>query len=190
MENPWIQIGVWGDSIVHGGCDPVMGGWVNRLRLYLWSRGMGDHVFNLGLGGNNSTDVLNRIEPELRARRVQVDHVMIGVGVNDLLHPTQPMPLEVFAQNLRDIIAIVRTLGKSPHLLSMIPIQKDPEKWVAYNAIMERVAADTGAGWIDLRNCLIASDLPDLVHPDAKGHEKVFQAVKDHLIRVGIIPEE
>ena len=188
MINP--QIGVWGDSIVHGGCDPVLGGWINRLRLYLWGRGLGDHVFNLGLGGNNSTQVRDRIEPELRARSGHVDHAFVSVGVNDLLHPTAPVLPGAFAQNLREIVAIVRAQGKSAHLLSMIPIQKEPEKCAAYNAIIERVATETGAGFIDLRQCLGAADLPDLVHPDGPGHEKMFQAVKAHLIRTGLVPAE
>lgn len=180
-------MGVWGDSIVHGGCDPELGGWVNRLRLHLWARGRGDHVFNLGLGGNNSTHVRERIGAELRARQGHLDHVLVSVGVNDLLHPTAPILPPEFEANLRAIVAEVRAQGKTPHLLSLIPIGKEPAKCVVYNAIIERVAADTAAGFIDLRQCLELSDLPDLVHPDGPGHEKIFQAVKAYFIRAGLL---
>lgn len=190
MSNKWVSLGVWGDSIVHGGCDPEMGGWVNRLRVYMWNRGLGDHVFNLGLGGNNSLDVLNRIEPELRARRGHLDHVLVSVGVNDLLHPTAPVLPEAFAQNLRAIIAVARAQGKAAHLLGMIPILKEPEKCASYNAIIERVAAEEGAGFIDLRASVAPENLPDLVHPDGSGHEKMFQAVKAYLLRTGLAPAE
>lgn len=190
MSNKWVSIGVWGDSIVHGGCDPVLGGWVNRLRLYLWGRGLGDHVFNLGLGGNNSTQVLARIGAELRARVGHLDHVLVSVGVNDLLHPTAPVLPPEFEANLRAIVAEARAQGKPPHLLSMISIQREPEKCAVYNAVIEQVAAETGAGFVDLRHCVDAVDMPDGVHPDGAGHEKMFQTVKAHLIRTGLVPAE
>jgi lysophospholipase L1-like esterase len=81
------QIGVWGDSIVHGGNDAEKGGWVNRLKLDTAGRGWGDHVFGLGLGGDSSRDVLERIEPELRARRQFVDYVLVGEELPDGTHP-------------------------------------------------------------------------------------------------------
>ncbi len=184
MSNKWVSIGIWGDSIVHGGCDPVMGGWVNRLRLYLWNRGLGDHVFNLGLGGNCSIRLLQRIGPELDARIGHIEHAMVSVGVNDLL---LSIPEELFEQNLRAIIQVIQAKGKGAHLLSMIPIQKEREKWLIYNAIIERVAMDTGSGFVDLRDCVDASNLPDLVHPDGFGHERIFQAVRSYLIGAGLV---
>jgi len=190
MANKWVTMGVWGDSIVHGGCDEVMGGWVNRLRVYCWGRGLGDHVFNLGLGGNNSTHVLARIGAELRARAGHLEHVLVSVGVNDLLHPDAPVLPPEFESNLRGIVAEARAQGKTPHLLSLIPINKEPAKCAIYNAVIEHVAKDTGAGFVDLRTCLEAADMPDLVHPHAGGHEKMFQAVKAHFMSTGLIPAE
>ena len=188
MSSKHLQLAIWGDSIVHGGCDPEQGGWVNRLRLHLWNRGLGDHVFNLGLGGNNSSQVLARIGPELLARRGHIDHALVSVGVNDLLHPTAPVVPEAFAQNLRAIVGEIRAQGKTPHLLSMITIGKEPEKCAAYNAIIEQVATATNTGFIDLRQSVPLTDLPDQVHPNAPGHEKMFQTIKAYFEKAGLLP--
>jgi lysophospholipase L1-like esterase len=190
-ERPdWVQIGIWGDSIIHGGRDTVMGGWVTRLKMYCVSRQLGDHIFNLGLGGNNSTEVLNRIAAEIEARTVHIDHVFVSVGVNDITNKNKLTTPEVYEGNLRGIIGIIRSRNKTPHLLTMAPIQRAMDEWRQYNDIILRTVESLGTGLIDLRDCDLGGHTPDGVHPDADGHEKIFQHVKAQLLAQGIIPAE
>jgi len=190
-ERPdWVQIGIWGDSIIHGGRDTVMGGWVTRLKMYCVSRQLGDHIFNLGLGGNNSTEVRNRIDAEIVARTVHIDHAFVSVGVNDITNKSKLTSPEVYEENLQRIIEIIRARGKSPHLLTMTPIQRALEEWHQYNDIIVRTAKTCKAGLIDLRRCDLTEHTADGVHPDAAGHEKIFQDVKAQLLAQGIIPAE
>jgi lysophospholipase L1-like esterase len=185
---PSGQIGVWGDSIVHGGNDAEKGGWVNRLKLDTAARGWGDHVFDLGLGGNNSRDVLDRIEPELQARRQFIDYVLVSVGCNDLTYDIKLTTPAQFQANLEGIAARVQAFDKWLYFMTMLPMSVAPRAaWAERNAIIRNTAAACGVGVLDMSTALDVDELPDGVHPDAAGHEKVFQYVKAFLIREGAL---
>ena len=177
---------MWGDSLVHGGCDAEMGGWVTRLKLYLWRRGLGDHAFNLGLGGNNSTDLVARLRPELEARRNHIDHVMISVGVNDVM--AAGVTPEDYQANLESLLATVRSFGKTAHLLTMTLMLGKVGRSEKFNDVIAQVAAAQNVRLLKMQGCLCKTDLVDYVHPNAAGHEKIFQWVKAYLIREAIIP--
>ena len=191
--NQWVQIGIWGDSIVHGGCDLELGGWVNRLRLYFANRELGDHVFNLGLGGQTSGQVLQRLDSEIEARTGHIDYVMVGVGTNDLLYKLRgEKPPGEFYANLEQICQCIRSRNKKGILLSLTPRQREDcgigEK---LDASIREAAAAYQMGWIDLRTALSAGHLlPDGVHPNAAGHERIFQKVKNYLLEEKIAPAE
>lgn len=186
-----VQLGVWGDSIVHGGNDEEKGGWVTRLKMYMMRRNLGDHVFDLGIGGDSSADVLSRIAAELTPRRNFIDYVLVAVGMNDLAWDLKLATPEQFRRNLEAIVAQVRAFDKRIYFLSITPTGKVSfDKWRTMNEVIRQVATEQGTGFLDLSAALTPADLPDEVHPRAAGHEKLFQAVKNALIRDGIIPPE
>jgi len=163
---------------------------VTRLKMYCVSRQLGDHIFNLGLGGNNSSEVADRIDAEILARTIHIDHAFVSVGVNDITNKSKLTTPEVYEENLKRIIGIIRARGKQPHLLTMTPLQREPEKWLLYNDIIERTSRTLDTGFLDLRRCDLSGMTPDGVHPDAAGHEHIFQKVKSLLLTSGIIPPE
>ena len=63
---------VFGDSIAWGAVDPENGGWVNCLRNYFESKSLrvdqDTDVYNLGISGDNTNDLLARFDVEVRAR--------------------------------------------------------------------------------------------------------------------------
>ena len=60
---------IFGDSITYGACDYEMGGWVNRLRIYFDNNAESKiSVFNLGISGEISEEVLTRFDSEFNAR--------------------------------------------------------------------------------------------------------------------------
>jgi lysophospholipase L1-like esterase len=178
----WLQIGVWGDSLVHGGIDNEAGGWVCRLKLYLMKNNLGDHCFSMGIGGQNSTEVMSRIDKELFWRREHVDHVLISVGLNDLINPNKLTSLNVYADNLRKIILIVRAQNKVAWLLSPTPASRaDQAAWKDMVETNRQVALEEKVKWIDLSNAFPFEDLIDGVHPGPSGHQKIFLTVKKAL---------
>ncbi len=87
------QILVFGDSITDGSAD-TMGGWADRLRQYFWRKNIklapekGYYwLYNLGISGNLTEDVLDRIEVESLARKVHKKEkgvvFVFAIGIND-----------------------------------------------------------------------------------------------------------
>ncbi|HVY54533.1 MAG TPA: GDSL-type esterase/lipase family protein, partial [Thermodesulfobacteriota bacterium] len=84
------QIFTFGDSITYGAIDPE-GGWANRLRRHLDDR-MHDSdgkeffmLYNLGVSGDNTNDLLARFESELKARMDESEEIIVifAIGIND-----------------------------------------------------------------------------------------------------------
>jgi lysophospholipase L1-like esterase len=83
-----LKIVALGDSLVYGFGDPEGGGWVERLRRSWMSPDSAGHiVYNLGVRGDRTQQVAQRLEIEFRHRgelRNRVpDLIILSVGVND-----------------------------------------------------------------------------------------------------------
>ncbi|MBD2596794.1 G-D-S-L family lipolytic protein [Nostoc spongiaeforme FACHB-130] len=83
-----LKIVALGDSIVYGFGDPERGGWVEQLRRWWMLPGGAGHVlYNLGVRGDRTQQVAQRLEVEFRHRgelRNRVpDLIILSVGVND-----------------------------------------------------------------------------------------------------------
>ncbi len=82
-----LRVTAFGDSIIYGYGDPVNGGWVEQLRRQ-WMGNVAGHVlYNLGVRGDTSAHVNQRLEREFLLRgelRNKIPDLMIlSVGVND-----------------------------------------------------------------------------------------------------------
>ena len=70
---------VFGDSIAWGASDSEKGGWVERLKIYMGEHRSGN-VYNLGVSGDTTNDLLERFEQEAKAR--ESDVIIFAVGTN------------------------------------------------------------------------------------------------------------
>ncbi|MBD2387575.1 GDSL-type esterase/lipase family protein [Cylindrospermum sp. FACHB-282] len=83
-----LKIIALGDSLVYGFGDPEKGGWVEQLRRWWMLPDSSGHVlYNLGVRGDRTQQVAQRLEVEFRHRgelRNRVpDLIILSVGVND-----------------------------------------------------------------------------------------------------------
>ncbi len=90
-----LKILALGDSLVYGFGDPEGGGWVERLRRWWMSPDNVGHIlYNLGVRGDRTTQVAQRLEIEFRHRgelRNRVpDLIILSVGVNDSARLRRP----------------------------------------------------------------------------------------------------
>jgi lysophospholipase L1-like esterase len=90
-----LKIIALGDSLVYGFGDPDKGGWVEQLRRWWMSPNSAGHIlYNLGVRGDRTQQVAQRLEVEFRHRgelRNRVpDLIILSVGVNDSARLTRP----------------------------------------------------------------------------------------------------
>jgi lysophospholipase L1-like esterase len=83
-----LKIVALGDSLVYGYGDPEKGGWVEQLRRWwMLPDSVGHVLYNLGIRGDRTQQVSQRLEIEFRHRgeiRHRVpDLIILSVGVND-----------------------------------------------------------------------------------------------------------
>lgn len=84
MDKDTITI-VFGDSLVYGLHDYEFGGWVNRLRIKLNNKDKSNFVFNMGIPGENSSNILLRLEDEIKNRYNEEDNFkfIFCMGIKD-----------------------------------------------------------------------------------------------------------
>lgn len=203
-----------GDSIVYGRMDPVHGGWAGRLRSwYLPQNPEKNAVFNLGVGGENTTELLRRFKSECEIR--EPDLILICIGTNDFRQKGSPKadyetPPKLFQENLGKLFHISKDLSKATVFVGMVPVDEsrtapDPEKayWrfldaqQKYAKITKEVChkhevryIDNITEWFNLGKLHFGFGkrkyiklLDDGVHPNAEGHEFLFLTIKEFLRR-------
>jgi lysophospholipase L1-like esterase len=115
-----MRVLVFGDSIAQGFWDS-QGGWVERLRKHYDSLALADlkknkqpEIFNLGVSGDTTRNLLARIEAETKIRRWPDDPliVVVAIGTNDDLFESdkQYVPPDEFKANLEQIVSILKPL--------------------------------------------------------------------------------
>ena len=204
------NICIWGDSITYGAWD-TEGGWADRLRRFLHDRTISSKfseyfwVYNLGIPGETSRDILARFDGECTPRKPQI--IIFGVGVNDsakrINENDRPscVPIDEFEKNITTLLDKAVVAGAQPIFMSLVYVDDEGaqrfeasdnisfahEEMLAYNAVLERVCAARNVPVIDVLNLLSNEDLIDGLHPNASGNFKIFEAVRDSLTAQGVL---
>jgi lysophospholipase L1-like esterase len=186
-----MRICIFGDSVTYGGY--VKSNWVNLLRWHLEDTLDEDvEVFNLGINGNTSKDILLRLEGEALPRKP--DKLIFAFGINDsgYIYSTN-MPLvneEIFKENINSILQIAKritsditfvglTLGDDS-ILKPLPESSsgksyDRKRANQYNDILKNLVQQQDCTYIELLNTLGPDDFLDGLHPNENGHKKIFE---------------
>ena len=90
-----MKIIALGDSLIYGFGDPEKGGWIEQLRRWWMLPDSPGHVlYNLGVRGDRTQQVAQRLEVEFRhrgeLRNRLPDIIILSVGVNDSARLTRP----------------------------------------------------------------------------------------------------
>lgn len=197
------KICIFGDSITRGGIDKEKGGWANRLRIYIESKDSDIRTYNLGISGDNTYDVIERFDAEAGAREPRI--IIFAIGINDSAFSKSAddnyVPLKNFIKNLEvlknkakkfapQIIFIGLTKVDEEKTLP-IPWHKDfyhkNEDVVTYDQAIKDLCQKNNLLFIPMYDLLDKEDLDDGLHPNSAGHEKMFQRVKEFLIKKKII---
>jgi len=203
---------VFGDSITWGAWDPE-GGWVQRLRRYMEAKDKVEKnytaIYNLGIDGDDSTGVRKRFEPEARTRLFEGAEVtmIFAVGINDSRMDEQTgetkTPVRRFSSNLAVIFARATRMTQKVYCVGLTRVNEKKTRPTMWNAnvsyINDVIKRFDDALKITCRNSCVpyipVSDVFDTekhldddgLHPNAKGHELVYEKVKTALEKAGIL---
>jgi len=104
-------------------------------------------VVNAGIGGHKAPDLLARLEPDVLAHRP--DWVTVNVGINDVWHGPDGVPLEVYTPTLDAIVQRLQEASAQVVLVTPTVIGENPESpenvlLRQYVEAMEGIAARRG----------------------------------------------
>ena len=210
------QILVFGDSIAYGAWDRE-GGWVQRLRRFLEKKMASDQevsyaVYNCGVSGDTTADLLKRFEVECYARyheSVEIYKesfiVFFSIGMNDTQFLNNKASIRIskdeFKNNIKKLIELARKFTSNIIFVGFQPIEESkvsPLPWnrnisykydyvEMYDKIVQSICKETNLPFIDIFNQFSKTDykklLEDGVHPNSEGHKKIFEIVKEFLVK-------
>ena len=197
---------VFGDSIGQGYYDKE-GGWVDRLKrhfleqeiVHKWEQSV--NVFNLSISGDSIKEILSRLENEINPRSWK-EHKTItifAVGVNDseiiLKNKKHLLSIRSFTQNLNKLIKLSKKFSDKIIFIGLTPVDEskvNPIPWniekayinkeiKIYDKIIQDICRNNNLPYIYLFNKLTKKNLFDGAHPNTKGHEIIFETVKNFL---------
>lgn len=137
----------------------------------LWSERLpGIRVANRGVGRDTVRSVLDRVH-----QIPQTGVVFVLVGTNDLRRERDPRRI---AEDYRQLLARLR--GRRVVVQSVISPQGDDTDTL--NNLLEALAYEEGASYLDLRDTLAEFDsyTYDGVHLNGRGYEKWAQEIRAH----------
>ncbi len=186
---------IFGDSTAWGAWDLEKGGWVNRL--WLWLAEQAEHdVYNLSISGGTTKTILARFEHEATIR--EADVLIFQTGGNDSAYEHTEenhlvMP-DAFKTNLEEIISRGKKICSNLIFIGFKNCDESktmPVPWrdiyytnkniQRYNDIMRETCERHGVLFLELFGTLNNEDFTDGLHPNAAGHEKIFQRIKNFL---------
>jgi len=197
-----INICIFGASITWGAYDAEKGGWVERLKIHFFNQEDENYasVYNLAVSGATTDDLLKRFDVECEARRPNI--VVFSIGNNDssLVKSLQSnrMPIEEFRENLEKLSEKARKFTEKIVFVGLSrvdeaktkPVYWNEDAWYVnaeiekYDAIIEKFCREKNLKYISLRGILKDGDWEDGLHPNAKGHEKIFEKIKPEVLSI------
>jgi lysophospholipase L1-like esterase len=178
------------------------------------------NVVNAGVGGNNTADLLARIEQDCLSCQPQLTILM--VGTNDM-NSVKHLPLATYEQNLISIVRKIKAIGSKilimtilpiyePHLLTRHPAKfYEPEgvqgRRKQVNEIIKKIADQHKLHFLDLGHRFEAigkigpnhdsllqneanANKKDGIHPTANGYRFIALSIYDYLVSAKLLKNQ
>ncbi|MFH1838254.1 MAG: SGNH/GDSL hydrolase family protein [Candidatus Kuenenbacteria bacterium] len=203
------RICIFGDSITSDELYLGYDNWVTKLRKYIGKDGK-NSIINLGIVGETTKGLIERIDVESKAR--EPDIIIIKIGENDsrfnnMTEYSVETSITNFENNIHKIINICRKYTQKIIFIGNLPTNESktmPTIWSdteyftnkslkKYDKIIKSVCEKKRIFFLELFDNWIKKDYKKLLdkkdglHPNAKGYEEIFKSVKNFLIKNKII---
>lgn len=197
-----MRVLVFGDSITQGFWG-VEGGWVSNLRKsYDLQKieGRDDDpptIFNLGVSGDSSDDIVTRFENETKARAKEEVVFVIAVGVNDARTKAGVNFSDTnrYKQNLAEILKQAKQYSNKTlfvGLTSCVEERSNPVSWgdtgytnariKDFDNTLREFCEENDASFVEVFDVFTKAEaenelLPDGLHPNDAGHKLIGELV-------------
>jgi lysophospholipase L1-like esterase len=209
-----MNILVFGDSIGAGAFDTRHNGWVSLMAMDQYKKSLASRgkeyndVINISISGNTSIDLWLRVEGDIKSRKGQdgAGVSILAIGTNDaaLIGGENQVTFEIFAENIKKLAGVLKKSSEQFVVLGLPPVYEmlsDPwcfditaiwknEELKKYDAELQRIAKEKELLFIPMQDVLDRNSdqhLPDGLHPNAEGHQLIFERVKGELEKAGIL---
>jgi len=203
-----MEVFIFGDSISRGNWGEE-GGWAHKLKKEIHGRTVREkeysEVYNLGVSGDTSYDLINRFEEEIQ-RRVSDEEVVtvFQIGMKDARIDRESgeneTAKELFRGNIRELVSKADRYSKQSYFLGLTPVdgrEVDPASWndryayrnediKKYDNVIKSVVKRSSARYIPIFDQLHRQTewkemMWEGLHPDSDGHEKIYRIVEDEM---------
>jgi lysophospholipase L1-like esterase len=204
FNNQSLRVLAVGDSLVYGYGDTVGGGWVERLRRQWMAQEDGHVLYNLGVRGDRTHQVAERLEGEFRYRgelRNRVpDVIILSVGVNDSARLRRPNG-RLFTEFETYQLEIENLLDKAQQLcpvyfVGMVPVDEEKMPFIncfyfnhfdqyRYKEVTKKACQSRNIPYLDIfdlwlgrgENYVKSRLINDGLHPNVKGYESLYEDI-------------
>jgi len=202
------KILIFGDSIAWGAFDFEYGGWVERLKTkYLGTYKKEEiGVYNLSISSNDTRGILYSLEKELSIfNKIEPEEYifLFSIGSNDPLYVDTRnnirVPFDEFKNNLKKIIELSKKYTTKIVFTGLLTIDEnktmpwsEDEYWEnkdlkKYNDAIKEVCDNNKLDFIPFWDLLDKNDLQDGLHPNSRGHEKIFNRVNEYFSKTTLL---
>jgi lysophospholipase L1-like esterase len=189
---------VFGDSIAIGYYAYNNLGWVSLLNKEFMEKDL--FFYNRAVSGHTSSDMKKYFETELGV--IGPSLVIIAIGTNDCLKENGQnwVSKKDYTENINFFIDHLQKKNIEVVLVGFPNVDESrplPVSWenvyysnkdvFEYNQILKKISNEKKINFIGTFGLLENEDLEDGLHPNDKGHEKIYEKVKEFLIEKGMI---
>ena len=197
----------FGDSITFGRGEIPNKSWCGRLKDYFEVKGNHNGVYNLGVPGHTSTDLLKRFDSEaegrIRIKRPSDQYlILIAIGTNDCKFDGKPenntprTTDDQFRKNIKELIIKAKSYQTKLAFIGLPPVDESrtlpyEETWFKservklFNDIIKELCEENNILFFDIFDIMIKENYPKLLddglHPNAAGYDFMFKKIKEFL---------
>jgi acyl-CoA thioesterase-1 len=184
---------IFGDSIVWGAGDTSVGGWADRLKAFYQATEPDVKIYNLGVSGDTTDDVLRRFVPEAQARGCTIAIFAIGINDSKLIDngEVEYITLADFRENILELIAQAGSLSLQIAFFGPTRVDETktrPISWkpnthytndriAFFDEAIKNICEDKELPYLSLAGVLETEDTPDGLHPSTAGYEKLVTTI-------------
>lgn len=204
-----MRVLIFGDSITQGFYDE-QGGWATRLVNHYLAQDVAGKddaptLFNLGISGDTTQNLLDRFEAETNARiNKGGDNALIfAIGTNDIVYRGEEVDNtpEQYVRQLHDLLNLAHSYTDKTLFISLFPVideQLQPFPWSSsgkcystermrlFNNELVVFCKENNLELVDLWSVFEnQSDMKSLffdgIHPNNSGHKLIAETIKPKL---------